>query len=124
MKAAIISLDLLIASVLASMGTLLLLASVHASQSYFLGMAEYQNRSMELISASQESAAAIDSPNGNLSAAVVASSQIAGLRGLRSSLDAPVNFTECHSPLAVCRFVTVSGSTYLLVVSNEGASES
>jgi hypothetical protein len=122
MKAVIVSLDLLIASVLASMGILLLLASVRSSQSYLLGMAKYQNRSMELISASQEIAAAVDSPSGNLSTAVSVSDQIAGERGLSSRFDSLGNLTDCHYPLTVCRFVTVSSSTYLLVVSNESPS--
>jgi hypothetical protein len=122
MKAFIVYLDLIVASVLASMGILLLLASVRASQSYLLGMAEYQNRSMELISASQEIAAAVDSHSGNFSTALSLSDWIASERGLRSRLDMLGNLTECHYPLTVCRFVTVSGSTRLLVVSDENPS--
>jgi hypothetical protein len=123
-KAVIVSLDLIIASALASIGILLLLASVRASQSYLLAVAEYQNRSMETISASQEIASAIDSPDTNISVAVSISNQIAGERGLVSRLDALGDAAECHSPQTVCRLVTVSGSTYLLVISNESPSQS
>ncbi len=122
MKAVIVSLDLLVASAMASMGILLLLASVRTSQSYILGLAEYQNRSMEVISASQEIATSLGSSNMSFSGAASVSGQIASVRGLRSRLDALGNLTECHFPLAVCRFVTVSGATYLLVVSNESTS--
>lgn len=123
MKAVIVSLDLLIASSLASIGILLLLASVRASQSYFLAVAEYQNHSMGTISASQGIASAIDSPGTNISVAVSISNQIAGERGLVSHIDALGDAAECHSPQAVCRLVTVSGSTYLLVISNESPSQ-
>src|SRR5271157_1809590 len=123
-KAVIISLDLLIASSIASIAILLLLASVRASQSYLLDVAGYQNRSMGIVAASQEIAAALDSPATNLSVSAAVSGGIASEHGLESRLGAPGDIAECHSPMAVCRFVTFSGSTYLLVVSNESPSKS
>jgi hypothetical protein len=122
MKSQIISLDLIAALPIASMGILLLLISASASQSYLLGVADYQNRSMGLSSASQEIAAVIDSPGTNLSVAVSVSNSIASERGFASSIEALGNLYRCGSPIAVCRFVTFSGSTYLLVVSDESPS--
>ena len=118
------SLDLLVASSIASLAILLLLSSARASQSYFLAIAGYQNRSMELISASQEIVSATDSPGMNLSVASAISEGIANERGLISRIGGISNLTSCGSSLNVCRFVTFSGSTYLLVVSYENPSES
>ena len=123
MKAAIVSLDLLAASSIAALAVLLLLASVRASQSYFLSMAEYQNRSMSMISGSQEIAEALASSRANFSVAVSLSNWIASRQGLRSHLSPSADLSPCHSPLSLCRLVTVSGSTYLLVVSYENSSE-
>lgn len=124
MRAQIISLDLLAALPVASIGILLLLASASTSQSYLMGVAEYQNRSMGMFAASQEIASAVDSPSTNLSVAVSVSDGIAGERGFRSSVETHGNLSGCGSPSVVCRFVTFSGSTYLLVISNESPSQS
>lgn len=119
-----VSLDLLVASSVAAMAILLALASVRASQSYFLYLAGYQNRSFREISSSQEMAAALDSSNANLSTGNSISKWMSSSQGTESSLEGLGNLSECAFPLTICRLVTLSGSTYLLVVSDENSSES
>jgi hypothetical protein len=109
---------------MAATAILLVLSSVRSSQSYFLFMTGYQNRSLGEMIGSQEVAAAIDSSRANLSLAESVSHWVAVSGGFTSSLGSIGNLSVCRSPFTVCRFVTISGSTYLLVISNENSGES
>jgi spore coat protein U-like protein len=123
MKAVMISLDLLVASLIVFPSIGVLLLSARGTEAYLLALATAQNRTFGALSISQEIAGSLDSLNLNFSSAASLSNSIALADGVESRLSAPENLTPCLSPSNICRFVTVSGDTYLLVISDENASK-
>ena len=123
MRALIISLDLLVASLFVFPSVGILLLSARGTEAHLLALATAQNRTFGIVFVSQEISGALDSLNLSVSAASELSNSIALSNGFESHLSSPGNLTPRCYPSDLCRFVTVSGNTYLLVISDENASE-
>lgn len=118
-KMVIVSLDLMLALPVLTAGVVFLFSSISGSQSYLLAQAKSQGRYISLLSSSQRIAGALDSQEMNYSSAVALASGMAAEGGLSASIVASAD--SCGVPNAMCRLVTISGSSYFLVLSNESA---
>ena len=121
MKALIVSLDLLIASAILFPSLGILFLSARGAAQYVLGLAASQNRTFGTVLVSQKISEALDSLNANLSESEGLLSNMALANGVNANLAATENLTPCYTTSSICRFVTISGNTYLLVISNEGS---
>lgn len=121
MKAFVISLDLLIASSIALTAVVLLAVSIENAETYLVRATASQSRVLSLVTISQEISAAISSNPMNYSEAQSFAAKIAKENGMASDL---VNNTGsadslCFGTSGLCRFVTFSNRTYVLVVNYE-----
>ncbi len=121
MKLVIISLDMLVALPILSVAMLLLFSSIRGTQGYLLALGGSQGARLNALVASQRIAQAIDA-SYNYSVAMSSSESISSSYGLVSRIVGQYDAQACGSQYALCRLVTVSGSTYLLVVNYENAS--
>lgn len=121
-KLMILSLDLMLALPIASVAFLLLFSSIRGSQDYQLASAAFTNRDLNAFTVSQQIATTLDASALNHSMALLIASNISKEHGLTSSMTIPEDAMTCTPLLAVCRLVTISGSSYVLVVSHESAS--
>ncbi|VVB77047.1 Uncharacterised protein [uncultured archaeon] len=117
MKLMLISMDVLIGSQLAFAGILFILACVSASQDYFATSVAYRARALDTILVSQQVSAVLDSSGMNVSAAQSLAQSISSGYGLRSELVPYDGQPACSGAYVVCRFLTVSGAAFLLIVS-------
>jgi hypothetical protein len=121
MKLFIISLDLLLALPIVSIGFVLLFSSITSSQGYLYALAASQNRTLTLVSVSQQIEDQIESREANVTLAY----QIAASASAKSGLGAEItdfhNASGCMSPLTLCRIVMVSGDAELLVMKYESS---
>jgi len=122
MRLMIISLDLLLALPVLTLGITLLFSSINDSQMQLLALAESHNRTLNLLTASQQIVDKIDSGIYNRSAAAAAAAEFAGLSGLRSEITLLNHSDACAEPFSQCRILVLEGSAYLLVLSHENSS--
>jgi hypothetical protein len=115
MKLFIISLDLLLALPIISIGLMLLFSSITSSQSYLTTLAVSQNRTLTLVSISQQIEDLIDSREANLTLAYQIAAAASDKAGLAVAIT-DLNASNCMFPLTICRIITVSGHAELLVV--------
>ncbi|MGA3020831.1 MAG: hypothetical protein ABSD68_02685 [Candidatus Micrarchaeales archaeon] len=116
MKLFIISLDLLLALPIVSVGFMLLFSSIASSQSYLTTLAVSQDRMLSLVSISQQIEERIDSREANMTLAYQIAASASNKTGLTAEITDLHNERGCISPLALCRVITVSRYAKLLVV--------
>ena len=122
MKLVIISLDLLLALPVLTLGVTLLFSSVNDSQLRLLSLAEAHNRTLDLLTASQQIAVKVDSGAYNFSSAYAAAAELASSSGLKAEITQLNHTAACAEPFSQCRIVTIGGMAYLLVLSHENTS--